>query len=79
MQQTERFTERELEVLRFISIGKDNKSIAVSMCLTKKTIEHHVNGIMSKIVFPEGVNKRVFIAVNAASIAEYGNRRWNNE
>ncbi|HEX6300769.1 MAG TPA: AAA family ATPase [Acidimicrobiia bacterium] len=54
-------TNRQLEVLRLIVGGLDNTQIAKELYVSKKTVEHHVSAIYSKL----GVDSRTK-AVNAA-------------
>jgi DNA-binding NarL/FixJ family response regulator len=42
-------TPREMEILQLILSGQTNKGIAVSMGLSEKTVEFHLNGIYTKI------------------------------
>jgi DNA-binding CsgD family transcriptional regulator len=42
-------TDRQLEVLRLISSGLSNPEIAAELFLSKKTVEHHVSAIYSKL------------------------------
>ena len=45
-------TQRELEVLRLVVIGKTNKLIARQLCLAEKTIDRHVSNILAKLAVP---------------------------
>jgi len=54
-------TNRQLEVLRLIVDGLDNTEIARELYVSKKTVEHHISAIYSKL----GVDSRTK-AVNAA-------------
>ena len=56
-------TGRELEVLGLIANGDSNSTIAEKLCITPKTVGNHINGICSKLLFDEGVNKRVKVAL----------------
>jgi DNA-binding CsgD family transcriptional regulator len=42
-------TERETAVLRLVADGKTNKAIASELCLSEKTIEHHLSNIFTKL------------------------------
>jgi DNA-binding NarL/FixJ family response regulator len=42
-------TERETAILRLVADGKTNKAIAAELCLSEKTIEHHVSNIFTKL------------------------------
>jgi DNA-binding NarL/FixJ family response regulator len=42
-------TSRELQVLRLISTGRTNKEIAEELCLSERTIDRHVNNILTKL------------------------------
>jgi DNA-binding CsgD family transcriptional regulator len=42
-------TARELEVLRLVAAGQTNKSIAVELVLSERTVERHVSNIFAKL------------------------------
>jgi DNA-binding NarL/FixJ family response regulator len=42
-------SERELQVLRLVAVGKTNRAIAVELGLSEKTIERHVSNIFGKL------------------------------
>ena len=42
-------TERELEVLKLVAMGKSNKQIAGELSISKHTVRTHVNHILSKL------------------------------
>jgi DNA-binding NarL/FixJ family response regulator len=42
-------TEREREVVALIAQGKSNREIAEALVVTKRTVETHVNNILSKL------------------------------
>ncbi|MEM7802802.1 MAG: response regulator transcription factor [Chloroflexota bacterium] len=42
-------TSRELEVLKEIALGKDNKGIAAALSLSEKTVKTHVSNILGKL------------------------------
>jgi DNA-binding CsgD family transcriptional regulator len=42
-------TSREFHVLRLISTGRTNKEIAEELCLSERTIDRHVNNILTKL------------------------------
>ena len=46
---TKKFTKRELQVLHLIVAGKTNKQIADIFARTKRTIEYHRNCLMRKL------------------------------
>ena len=43
------FTERELEILKEVKTGKNNKKIANDMCLSIHTIKFYVSSILAKL------------------------------
>lgn len=47
-------TAREMEVLRLIAGGKNNREIGLALAITEGTVKGHVNNILSKL----GVNDR---------------------
>jgi DNA-binding NarL/FixJ family response regulator len=47
-------TERELEVLRLVAMGKSNAEIAADLFLSAKTVARHLSNIFTKI----GVSSR---------------------
>ena len=47
--QLDRLTPRELEVLSLIAEGRSNAAIAEQLVLTKRAVEHHINGIFMKL------------------------------
>jgi DNA-binding NarL/FixJ family response regulator len=42
-------TERELEVLRLVAVGRSNKQIARELCITVRTANFHVGNILHKL------------------------------
>jgi DNA-binding CsgD family transcriptional regulator len=47
-----RLTARELQVLRLVASGKTNKSIAVALVLSEKTVDRHLSNILTKLDVP---------------------------
>lgn len=56
-------TPREYEVLSYIAKGYSNLRISKGLHIEPKTIERHINSIYSKLLFYEGVDKRVVAAL----------------
>ncbi len=54
-------TPRELEILGLIAEGRSNAAIAVTLVVTKRAVERHINGIFLKLDLgdPEDVSRRV--------------------
>jgi DNA-binding NarL/FixJ family response regulator len=44
-----RLTERELEILRLVAVGKANKEIAVELVISERTARTHVSNILHKL------------------------------
>jgi DNA-binding CsgD family transcriptional regulator len=42
-------TERETAVLRLVADGKTNKAIAAELCVSEKTVEHHLSNVFTKL------------------------------
>lgn len=59
----ENLTDREVEVLRQLVLGKTNQEIAVVLGISYKTVEKHIDSIYSKL----GVASRVEAAVTAVT------------
>lgn len=59
-----RFTERELELIKYLTEGFDNKQIAERMFLTTSTVKAHMTIIMNKL----GVKNRTSVAIIAVVI-----------
>ena len=53
------FTPRELEILQLVLMGKSNKAIAVELCISKKTVEFHLDHIYRKL----GVSSRILAGI----------------
>lgn len=43
------FSEREKEILELISLGKSNKSIAMSLEISENTVKRHISNILNKL------------------------------
>jgi DNA-binding NarL/FixJ family response regulator len=54
-------SDRELEVLRLVAEGRDNREIAAVLFLSPSTVKHHVSSIITKL----GVANRIQAAVRA--------------
>ena len=59
----DRFSSREIEVLKLMAAGFRNKAIASSLSIAEKTVERHIQSIYAKI----GVSNRTEAAVFAAA------------
>jgi DNA-binding NarL/FixJ family response regulator len=58
---TQPLTEREMEVLREITLGRSNKEIALALSISGKTVKAHVGNILNKL----GVTSRTQAALAA--------------
>ncbi|NPV08858.1 MAG: response regulator transcription factor [Anaerolineae bacterium] len=58
------FTERELEILRLMMVGKTDREIADELVCAERTVRYHLRGIFGKL----GVDSRVEAAVRAAQL-----------
>ena len=58
-----RLTERELEVLRLVATGKNNREIAKDLFISENTVKNHVRKIMGKL----GARSRVHAVAEALS------------
>ena len=59
-----KLTERELELIKYLTEGFDNKQIAEKMFVTPATVKFHMTAIMNKF----GVKNRASVAVIAVVI-----------
>lgn len=59
-----KLTERELELIKYLTEGFDNKQIAEKMFVTTATVKFHMTAIMNKF----GVKNRASVAVIAVVI-----------
>jgi DNA-binding NarL/FixJ family response regulator len=53
-------SERELEVLRLLAGGKDNREIADELFLSEKTVKNHVSAILKKLQLQNRTEAAVF-------------------
>ena len=56
-------TPREVEVLTHLALGKSNPNIARDLGIAVKTVQNHLNHILSKVVIPEWADHRVYLAL----------------
>ena len=59
-----KFTERELELIRYLTEGFNNKQIAQKMFLTTATVKYHMTVVMEKLM----VKNRTSVAVIAVVV-----------
>ena len=53
-------SERELEVLRLIAIGKDNAEIARELFISPKTVKNHISNILMKLQIENRIQAAVY-------------------
>jgi len=53
-------TSRELEVLKLIAQGNDNKSIAATLIVSEKTVKTHVSNILSKLQLTDRTQAAIY-------------------
>jgi len=56
----ENLTPRELEVLKLIAQGQDNRQIAESLVVSEKTVKTHVSNILSKLQLADRTQAAIF-------------------
>lgn len=59
-------SERESEVLKFLTLGLSNKDIAVAMGLSPSTVKRHVENILRKLRMKNRVEAAVYAISNAS-------------
>ena len=62
-------SERELEVLRLIAIGKDNAEIARELFISLKTVKNHISNILMKLQIENRIQAAVYAAAAGSSRA----------
>lgn len=45
----EQLTDRELDVIRLVALGKNNREIAQELCISEKTVKTHISNILGKL------------------------------
>jgi len=65
---TEQFTPRQMAVLRYLRLGKANKSIAHELALSEGPVKAHIRNIMKKM----GVTNRTEVACRAQALRASG-------
>jgi two-component system, NarL family, response regulator LiaR len=55
-------TERELDVLRLVSEGRDNQEIAASLLLSASTVKSHISNILTKLHLRNRIQAAVYAA-----------------
>jgi DNA-binding NarL/FixJ family response regulator len=53
-------SERELEVLKLIAIGKDNAEIARELFISPKTVKNHISNILMKLQIENRIQAAVY-------------------
>ncbi len=53
-------TERELDVLRQVAAGKDNREIAAALSISEKTVKTHITNILSKLHLADRTQAAVY-------------------
>ena len=53
-------SDRELEVLRLIAIGKDNAEIARELFISPKTVKNHISNILMKLQIENRIQAAVY-------------------
>ena len=53
-------SDREMQVLRLIAIGKDNAQIAAELHISPKTVKNHISNILMKLQIENRIQAAVF-------------------
>ena len=57
-------TDREIEVLKLVAVGKFNKEIAVQLHISERTVKNHISNIFKKIDVSDRTQAAVFAIKN---------------
>jgi DNA-binding NarL/FixJ family response regulator len=58
-ERNDKLTSRELDIIKHVAIGEENKEIAKNLCITEKTVKNHISHIFSKL----SINSRAQLVV----------------
>ena len=58
-------TEREKEILRYISIGATNKDIADTLCISENTVNTHTRNIFTKLDVKNRYQAALYVMKNS--------------
>jgi NarL family two-component system response regulator LiaR len=53
-------SERELDVLKLIAVGKDNSEIAKELFISPKTVKNHISNILMKLQIDNRIQAAVY-------------------
>ncbi len=56
-------SKRETQVLGLLALGKSNRTIAVDLNIAEKTVNNHMNNILTKVDIPSWAVPRVYLAL----------------
>lgn len=62
----ERLTARECEVLELVAHGKNNKEIALLLCISQHTVKHHMTHVLEKLQVANRAEASVAWVVDSA-------------
>jgi DNA-binding NarL/FixJ family response regulator len=56
----ENLTDRELEILIYLSKGMTNKEIASELCISRHTVKAHISEILRKLNLRNRINAAIY-------------------
>lgn len=63
-------SDREVEVLRLVARGETNKAVAKALCISHRTVQHHVSHIYTKIGVASRAGAALYAAENGLATVE---------
>ena len=60
----EQLTDREMDVVRLVALGKNNREIAQELCISEKTVKTHISNILGKLNLEQRTQLAIYAIKN---------------